>query len=226
MATATVCSPRFPCGDIVMATINEANGIRRPKAEIITASPVAPGLDTGPYVKRSKPWDYSQTVDCTHCVASTVPSTGANYGPSPEISTQSSGHVSSSPAPAELLQTTSACDGLLHSPTLGLSYPNSSDTFKGPYKTSHTVLSTASTAICPQRTEWSKPLLPLLLAWVILNVVSAAGMDGQEIPVRVTSEGPVRGYLHELADGRGISERYLGIPYASPPVGTRRFRVN
>ncbi|RUS92207.1 hypothetical protein EGW08_000060 [Elysia chlorotica] len=41
---------------------------------------------------------------------------------------------------------------------------------------------------------------------------------------RMTSEGPVRGYLHPLANGQGVSERYLGVPFASPPVGSGRFQ--
>lgn len=47
----------------------------------------------------------------------------------------------------------------------------------------------------------------------------------QESPVVVVNEGPLRGMVQKLYDG---SEYYSfkGIPYAQPPVGKLRFKVN
>ena len=44
-------------------------------------------------------------------------------------------------------------------------------------------------------------------------------------PVVKTSSGVIRGEFFQLIDGsRGA--KYLGIPYAKPPTGVRRFRVS
>ncbi|GFR70096.1 neuroligin 4 [Elysia marginata] len=65
----------------------------------------------------------------------------------------------------------------------------------------------------------------IVLVGLSLALVNGANFDDhQSSPVRMTSEGPVMGYLHQLADERGVSERYLGIPFASPALGTLRFQ--
>ncbi|MEU8140109.1 carboxylesterase/lipase family protein [Streptodolium elevatio] len=48
---------------------------------------------------------------------------------------------------------------------------------------------------------------------------AAAGRGGSPAPVVATSSGTVRGQVHDGA------EEFLGIPYAAPPVGDRRFRA-
>ncbi|KAK3761506.1 hypothetical protein RRG08_016650 [Elysia crispata] len=67
-------------------------------------------------------------------------------------------------------------------------------------------------------------VLDLLLLVTAQALVDEASTKDLPRPVRVTLEGPVVGYLHRLACDGGISERYLGIPFAAPPLGTRRFQ--
>ena len=45
-----------------------------------------------------------------------------------------------------------------------------------------------------------------------------------DVPIRQTLYGHVRGQVTSRVPGRNIEE-YLGVPYASPPVGYLRFKV-
>src|SRR5882672_47934 len=73
------------------------------------------------------------------------------------------------------------------------------------------------------RRSVSRPLLlsVLLAAWALSIAVPAASADFRNEdgrPVIQTNEGPVRGLIK---NGVGI---FLGIPYASPPIGDLRWR--
>ncbi|BFY99412.1 hypothetical protein BsWGS_02452 [Bradybaena similaris] len=63
-------------------------------------------------------------------------------------------------------------------------------------------------------------LVPSLLLLFAILVVG----DEELSPVRNTSSGPIQGYVHTLKDGRKV-ERYLGVPFAAPPVGDSRFEL-
>ena len=69
------------------------------------------------------------------------------------------------------------------------------------------------------------PPLPLLLllcgiAAVVSAVPSGSGSSGPASPKLVvsTSTGPLRGFVERS------SRKWLGIPYAEPPTGDRRWR--
>ncbi|XP_005109814.2 acetylcholinesterase [Aplysia californica] len=71
------------------------------------------------------------------------------------------------------------------------------------------------------RSQW------VLAAWTMLSVFLSRGVIGEPrlgSVVRTTTYGIVRGYVYTLFDGREV-ERYLGVPFAKPPVGVRRFEL-
>jgi len=66
----------------------------------------------------------------------------------------------------------------------------------------------------------------MLLTFVIgFNiVVFISVVNSYDVPIRDTLYGHVRGQITSRDPSRNIEE-YLGVPYASPPVGDLRFKV-
>lgn len=65
-------------------------------------------------------------------------------------------------------------------------------------------------------------LLTFVIGFTIVAFISAVHSD--YVPTRKTLHGHVRGQITSRVPGRNIEE-YLGVPYASPPVGDLRFKV-
>lgn len=60
---------------------------------------------------------------------------------------------------------------------------------------------------------------------LFLQSASALNSDDMGGPIVMTDKGPVRGLPYSLPEFGGISgTAYLGIPFAEPPIGRRRFR--
>ena len=55
-------------------------------------------------------------------------------------------------------------------------------------------------------------------AYLISMVLDKATTVEVETPL-----GTIRGHVHKSPQGENVNE-YLGLPYALPPVGTRRFK--
>lgn len=66
-----------------------------------------------------------------------------------------------------------------------------------------------------------KMLLTFVIGFTIVAFISAVHSD--YVPTRKTLHGHVRGQITSRVPGRNIEE-YLGVPYASPPVGDLRFK--
>lgn len=64
------------------------------------------------------------------------------------------------------------------------------------------------------------------LLWVGLTSIYVAPVQGQQHPVVTTNYGKLRGVKVTLPNEiLGPVEQYLGIPYALPPTGERRFQA-
>jgi len=75
--------------------------------------------------------------------------------------------------------------------------------------------------------------LNVTLSWLTLTlaviefqtVMVASRMDDGEDPIVDTEYGMVQGFRYSVQELRGVSgSAFLGIPFAEPPVGTRRFQ--
>ena len=53
---------------------------------------------------------------------------------------------------------------------------------------------------------------------------SSTSRDSLLLPYAYTDKGPVEGKLHQLKDGKFVNV-FLGIPFAKPPIGQLRFKV-
>ena len=73
-----------------------------------------------------------------------------------------------------------------------------------------------------------KGCLGSLTALLAIQVIIAYGDDLSTVqldrPIRMTTNGPVRGYWY-VDDNETMAEIYEGIPYAQPPIGQKRFEV-
>lgn len=70
-----------------------------------------------------------------------------------------------------------------------------------------------------------------MMSWLVLVLSAfqtadvAARTDDQDDPVVETENGRVQGYRYTVPELGGITgSAFLGIPFAEPPVGSRRFR--
>lgn len=65
-----------------------------------------------------------------------------------------------------------------------------------------------------------------LCSWPVIVLWSSAVLvSGRHLVERDTSYGKVRGFVEKLKTGQKV-EKYLGVPYAKPPVGELRFEVS
>jgi len=72
--------------------------------------------------------------------------------------------------------------------------------------------------------SWLTLPLVFLIALRTLDVADAR-TDDEEQPVVDTEHGRVQGFRYSVAELGGVSgSAWLGIPFAEPPVGSRRFR--
>lgn len=64
------------------------------------------------------------------------------------------------------------------------------------------------------------------ICWIVVVVASCLAVaQGQQYPVVTTNYGKLRGLKTSLPNEiLGPVEQYLGIPYALPPIGERRFQ--
>lgn len=67
-------------------------------------------------------------------------------------------------------------------------------------------------------------ILNLLVYASILACVKC-GRQGRQFVVRETKYGTVRGFVDHVHSNHKV-EKYLGVPFASPPVGNLRFEVS
>lgn len=85
-------------------------------------------------------------------------------------------------------------------------------------------------AMKPRRSPSALPPLPSLPASPLLSCLSlicclASSSVQQSVPVVSTAQGRIRGILTPLpSDLLGPVIQYLGVPYARPPTGDRRFQ--
>ncbi|KAH9499844.1 Neuroligin-4, X-linked [Bulinus truncatus] len=68
--------------------------------------------------------------------------------------------------------------------------------------------------------NWSKLLV--ILVYVMLTISNV--QPDKRYVTKSTTYGLIRGYIHVRPNGDEV-ERYLGVPYASPPVGRLRFQL-
>ncbi|KPP73396.1 hypothetical protein Z043_107523 [Scleropages formosus] len=77
------------------------------------------------------------------------------------------------------------------------------------------------------RRQWSNPCLVWLLGlalWLALATGQKADLSGKH-PMVTTNYGKLRGIKKDLNNEiLGPVEQYLGVPYATPPIGDRRFQ--
>ncbi|KAL4631115.1 neuroligin-2-like isoform X1 [Arapaima gigas] len=77
------------------------------------------------------------------------------------------------------------------------------------------------------RRQWSNPFMVWLLGlafWLALATGQKADMAGKH-PMVTTNYGKLRGIKKDLNNEiLGPVEQYLGVPYATPPIGERRFQ--
>ncbi|XP_066506593.1 neuroligin-2b [Hoplias malabaricus] len=72
---------------------------------------------------------------------------------------------------------------------------------------------------------WAQCLLWLALRLTLTSCQRAADLSGPKYPVVATSYGKVRGIRKELNNEiLGPVDQYLGVPYATAPLGERRFQ--
>ncbi len=69
----------------------------------------------------------------------------------------------------------------------------------------------------------STPMEPGLVAFAIALLLIGVHVNAQDTIVVDTKNGPVRGSI--VAANGHKAARFLGIPYAEPPVGKLRFQV-
>lgn len=79
----------------------------------------------------------------------------------------------------------------------------------------------------PPLPSFSSLLLSLLLSLCLSLVFYPASSSAQQtVPVISTAQGRIRGILTPLpSDLLGPVIQYLGVPYARPPTGDRRFQA-
>jgi len=58
----------------------------------------------------------------------------------------------------------------------------------------------------------------------VIALIALIDQSDAEYTVRVTNYGKVRGFVETVHAHKRV-EKFLGIPYASPPVGKLRFEV-
>lgn len=76
----------------------------------------------------------------------------------------------------------------------------------------------------PQSALPPLPSLPLLSCLSLLCCLASSSAQ-QSVPVVSTAQGRIRGILTPLpSDLLGPVVQYLGVPYARPPTGERRFQ--
>ncbi|KAK7485342.1 hypothetical protein BaRGS_00023441 [Batillaria attramentaria] len=71
---------------------------------------------------------------------------------------------------------------------------------------------------CPVRHQVVLTMLTLVLMWTWLGQC-----DARRFMERPTGYGTVRGLVETVHGGGKRVEKYLGIPYARPPLGNLRF---
>lgn len=77
----------------------------------------------------------------------------------------------------------------------------------------------------PPLSSFPSPLPSLLLSCLSLVCCLASSSAQQSVPVISTVQGRIRGILTPLpSDLLGPVIQYLGVPYARPPTGDRRFQ--
>lgn len=62
----------------------------------------------------------------------------------------------------------------------------------------------------------------MLVLWFVVVIDCENKRDPN--PVRQTVYGRIRGYIYVRPNGKEV-ERYLGVPYAAPPLKELRFKV-
>jgi carboxylesterase type B len=65
----------------------------------------------------------------------------------------------------------------------------------------------------------------MLAKLLVITVLVSVCCCQNEGPVVTTSLGKIRGYIKTSHDGRKFSA-FEGIPFAKPPIGSRRFEVD
>lgn len=66
---------------------------------------------------------------------------------------------------------------------------------------------------------------PLLVSLLAKTILYTKGEHSASFVVKETVYGQIRGYTQEVFPRRPV-DIFLGVPYASPPVGKLRFEVS